>query len=106
MDLSHLRGLRRLSSCCEARVGHPFALRITELDGQEVDPIHMICLKCRLPVKEHILINDRGNQVWPVDVTGLPPLPKRTRRRRVSEADPIPYPLHLQDGLAILRRKR
>ncbi len=100
MDLSHLRGLRRLSPCCEARVGHPFAMGVTE------DPIYMICLKCRLPVKEHILINDRGDQVWPVDVTGLPPLPKRTRRRRVSEADPIPYPLHLQDGLAILRRKK
>ena len=102
MDLTHLVGLRRLSPCCETRVGHPIPLD----DDANKDPIRMICLKCRRDVSEHILVNAAGDKVWPVDGTGLEPLPKRKRRRRVAEGEPLPYPLHLTDGLAILRRKK
>jgi hypothetical protein len=102
---AHLEGLRRLSPCCKARIGHPDKMQ-DRLQDLQYDPILVICLKCRNRVKEHILVNAVGERVWPILDTNLPRLVRRARRRRKTEADPIPYPLHLHDALAILRRKK
>jgi hypothetical protein len=89
-DLSHLRGLRRLSPCCHVRIAHPYN------DSSRFDVL--ICLSCRKPVVgDHELWNDRGERVWPIDADApLPSLPPRRRsRRKPAEAEPDPFPLHL-----------
>jgi len=106
--MEHLKGLRRLSPCCESRVAHPVALKIVESDGKPIDPLYLICLMCKCEVKEHVLVNAQGFKVWPVDVSNLPILPKRkrVRRRREPEAEPEGYPVHLPGGLKLLRRMK
>lgn len=93
MDTSHLHGLIRLSTCCHAELSHPY----TDSAHFEV----LICLSCRKPVVgDHELWNDRGERVWPILDTNLPPLPPRRRsRRKPQDAEPEPYPLHLPTHL-------
>jgi hypothetical protein len=91
-DLSHLRGLRRLSPCCRARVAHPYSIRSRSCDRA----LALICLSCRMSVNEHELWNNRGERVWPVELPPGPPPPRRKRiRRQPTEAEPVSYPLHI-----------
>ena len=91
-DTSHLRGLRRLSPCCRARVAH-------NLPWDDPDCLSLICLKCRRPIVEHELWNAQGERVWPVSLPDGPAPPPPVRSRCIpKEAEPPAYPLHLPLG--------
>lgn len=88
-DTSHLRGLQRVSPCCLAQVYHPNPL----IDD---DALAIACVSCGKNVREHWLINNRHEVVWPPPKEAVKRQPaernrKRSRRTVPLEADPEPY---------------
>ena len=92
IDTSHLRGLERVSPCCGAGVYHYY-----EISHPSVKKALMLkCRQCLNKVMDHLLVNDRGDVVWPPPdewVMRIPPVKpnKRSRRKVLREEDPEPY---------------
>jgi len=90
-NIEHLQGLQRRSPCCHAEIFHPFPF-----DSEYPGCIEIWCECCNRSVKEHELINDRGEVVWPpkkewVEAQPMPPKRKRCRRKVLLEQEPEPY---------------
>jgi hypothetical protein len=101
----HLRGLRRLSPCCHARIAHRNPIG-TEFDPVE-DALSLLCVDCCEPIAHFELWNAAGECVWPIDAPPSTPLPSRIRRRRVpQEAEPTPFTVQLPGIAGLLRRLR
>lgn len=88
-EREHLKGLRRVSPCCIEPIFHPY-----EWNEDLFNDIH--CLKCLGKVKEHWLINEKGEVVWPppkewVDRQPKRPKRKRCRRKVLLEQEPEPF---------------
>jgi hypothetical protein len=92
LDTDHLRGLKRISPCCQEPVHHPYSFD----DKSYKRVVAMICSKCAKRVSEHWLVNQYGEVVWPppkalVDAQPTNIKRKRCRRKVLLEQDPEPF---------------
>ena len=93
INTDHLHGLKRASPCCFCDVEHPHE------PGPNITLkrfVKLVCVECGKDVKEHLLINDREEVVWPPPqswVDRQPPAKRRKRcRRKIPlEQEPEPY---------------
>ena len=90
-NTEHLKGLKRISPCCKALIYHA-----KPMDGTYEDALLLQCHHCCKTFKEHLLINNRGEVVWPPPkewVKRQPPAKRRKRCRRkvLLEQEPEAY---------------